>query len=274
MTDDIKNCDKVAEHLRATYEDFRDPDPVFVIYTKNDGEISETATGKTDHLLAVPSPDRCPRRRGGWRLAGHGRPGPQARRPFPARGLGDGRAARCHRHDRPGGMSRVDVQEARLLREARASRHRHPGRPPPRGRLGIHARPRGSAPRPVYYGRLGLAVRLVMAENGASRPSGSGTAPGPARPRTSAPPTFRRECTCTTSIGRMLPWGRSRPSAACGWTGTTYRCTTTSGAQPWATMRPAGTLDARRASGMTCRQWQFHLFASRAVSKKGRGTEL
>jgi len=44
MTDDTKNCDDVAEYLKATYPDFKDA--VLVIHTKNNGEISEAASGK------------------------------------------------------------------------------------------------------------------------------------------------------------------------------------------------------------------------------------
>lgn len=44
MTDDTRNCDDVAEYLEATYPDLKGA--VLVIHTKNNGEISETATGK------------------------------------------------------------------------------------------------------------------------------------------------------------------------------------------------------------------------------------
>lgn len=44
MTDDTRNCDDVAEYLEATYPDFKDA--VLVIHTKNNGEISEAASGK------------------------------------------------------------------------------------------------------------------------------------------------------------------------------------------------------------------------------------
>jgi len=46
MTDDTRNCDDVAEYLRDTYPEFADKDTVLVIHTKNNGEISESATGK------------------------------------------------------------------------------------------------------------------------------------------------------------------------------------------------------------------------------------
>lgn len=46
MTDDTRNCDDVAEYLRATYPEFDAKDAVLVIHTKNNGEISEAATGK------------------------------------------------------------------------------------------------------------------------------------------------------------------------------------------------------------------------------------
>ncbi|WP_435547035.1 DEAD/DEAH box helicase family protein [Desulfobacterium sp. N47] len=46
MTDDTRNCDDVAEYLRTTYPEFADKEAVLVIHTKNNGEISEAATGK------------------------------------------------------------------------------------------------------------------------------------------------------------------------------------------------------------------------------------
>ncbi len=44
MTDDTRNCDDVAGYLETTYPDLKDA--VLVIHTKNNGEISEAATGK------------------------------------------------------------------------------------------------------------------------------------------------------------------------------------------------------------------------------------
>ena len=44
MTDDTKNCDDVAEYLEATYPEFKDA--VLTIHTKDNGEISESASGK------------------------------------------------------------------------------------------------------------------------------------------------------------------------------------------------------------------------------------
>ena len=49
MTDDTRNCDDVAEYLEATYPDFKDA--VLVIHTKNNGEISEAASGKNKEVL-------------------------------------------------------------------------------------------------------------------------------------------------------------------------------------------------------------------------------
>lgn len=49
MTDDTRNCDDVAEYLEGTYPDLKDA--VLVIHTKNNGEISETATGKDKEEL-------------------------------------------------------------------------------------------------------------------------------------------------------------------------------------------------------------------------------
>jgi type III restriction enzyme len=44
MTDDTRNCDDVAEFLESHYPDLKDA--VLVIHTKNNGEISEAASGK------------------------------------------------------------------------------------------------------------------------------------------------------------------------------------------------------------------------------------
>jgi len=44
MTDDTRNCDDVAEYLDGNYPDLKDA--VLVIHTKNNGEISESASGK------------------------------------------------------------------------------------------------------------------------------------------------------------------------------------------------------------------------------------
>ncbi|MBI3757685.1 MAG: DEAD/DEAH box helicase family protein [Deltaproteobacteria bacterium] len=45
MTDDTRNCDDVAEYLRGHYPDLKG-DAVLVIHTKNNGEISESTSGK------------------------------------------------------------------------------------------------------------------------------------------------------------------------------------------------------------------------------------
>jgi type III restriction enzyme len=50
MTDDTRNCDDVAEYLRDRYPDLKG-DAVLVIHTKNNGEISEAATGKAKEEL-------------------------------------------------------------------------------------------------------------------------------------------------------------------------------------------------------------------------------
>ena len=44
MTDDTRNCDDVAEYLEGHYQDLKDA--VLVIHTKNNGDISESASGK------------------------------------------------------------------------------------------------------------------------------------------------------------------------------------------------------------------------------------
>lgn len=49
MTDDTKNCDEVAAYLEKTYKELKDS--VLVIHTKNNGEISETVSGKSKDEL-------------------------------------------------------------------------------------------------------------------------------------------------------------------------------------------------------------------------------
>jgi type III restriction enzyme len=49
MTDDTKNCDDVAEYLEDHYPDLKGA--VLVIHTKNNGEISESTTGKNKEEL-------------------------------------------------------------------------------------------------------------------------------------------------------------------------------------------------------------------------------
>jgi type III restriction enzyme len=49
MTDDTRNCDDVAEYLEGNYPDLKDA--VLVIHTKNNGEISESASGKDKEEL-------------------------------------------------------------------------------------------------------------------------------------------------------------------------------------------------------------------------------
>jgi type III restriction enzyme len=49
MTDDTKNCDEVAEYLENTYPELKDA--TLVIHTKNNGEIAETASGKSKEEL-------------------------------------------------------------------------------------------------------------------------------------------------------------------------------------------------------------------------------
>jgi len=50
MTDDTRNCDDVAEYLRGHYPDLKG-DAVLVIHTKNNGEISESTSGKGNEEL-------------------------------------------------------------------------------------------------------------------------------------------------------------------------------------------------------------------------------
>jgi type III restriction enzyme len=49
MTDDTKNCDDVASYLEATYPEFKDA--VLTIHTKDNGEISESVSGKKKEEL-------------------------------------------------------------------------------------------------------------------------------------------------------------------------------------------------------------------------------
>ncbi len=49
MTDDTKNCDKVADYLSTKYPEFENA--VLVIHTKNNGEISEAGPGKSREEL-------------------------------------------------------------------------------------------------------------------------------------------------------------------------------------------------------------------------------
>ncbi len=49
MTDDTKNCDEVAEYLENTYQKLKDA--VLVIHTKDNGEISESVSGKKEEEL-------------------------------------------------------------------------------------------------------------------------------------------------------------------------------------------------------------------------------
>ncbi len=49
MTDDTKNCDDVAEYLETTYAELKGA--VLVIHTKNNGEISESTSGKKKEEL-------------------------------------------------------------------------------------------------------------------------------------------------------------------------------------------------------------------------------
>lgn len=49
MTDDTRNCDDVAEYLEGNYPDLKDA--VLVIHTKNNGDISESSSGKSKEEL-------------------------------------------------------------------------------------------------------------------------------------------------------------------------------------------------------------------------------
>jgi type III restriction enzyme len=49
MTDDTHNCDDVAKYLEGHYPDLKDA--VLVIHTKNNGEISESTSGKSKEVL-------------------------------------------------------------------------------------------------------------------------------------------------------------------------------------------------------------------------------
>jgi len=49
MTDDTRNCDEVAEYLEGRYSELKDA--VLVIHTKNNGDISESASGRNKEEL-------------------------------------------------------------------------------------------------------------------------------------------------------------------------------------------------------------------------------
>lgn len=51
MTDDTRNCDEVKTYLESRYPDLKDA--VLVIHTKDNGEISETSSGKSEEELQV-----------------------------------------------------------------------------------------------------------------------------------------------------------------------------------------------------------------------------
>ncbi len=51
MVDDTKNCDEVGEYLQKTCQELQDA--VLVIHTKNNGDISEAATGKNKEELEI-----------------------------------------------------------------------------------------------------------------------------------------------------------------------------------------------------------------------------
>jgi len=51
MTDDTRNCDDVAEYLEGNYPDLKDA--VLTIHTKQNGEISETSSGKKKEELEL-----------------------------------------------------------------------------------------------------------------------------------------------------------------------------------------------------------------------------
>ncbi len=51
MTDDTRNCDDVGEYLEGNYPDLKDA--VLIIHTKNNGEISEAASGKDKEELEI-----------------------------------------------------------------------------------------------------------------------------------------------------------------------------------------------------------------------------
>jgi type III restriction enzyme len=51
MTDDTRNCDDVAEYLESHYPDLKDA--VLVIHTKNNGEISESTSGKAKEEMEL-----------------------------------------------------------------------------------------------------------------------------------------------------------------------------------------------------------------------------
>jgi len=53
MTDDTRNCDDVADYLRGKFPELSGKDAVLVIHTKDNGEISEAASGKKKEELEL-----------------------------------------------------------------------------------------------------------------------------------------------------------------------------------------------------------------------------
>lgn len=51
MTDDTRNCDEVKTYLESRYPDLKDA--VLVIHTKDNGEISESSSGKSEEELQI-----------------------------------------------------------------------------------------------------------------------------------------------------------------------------------------------------------------------------
>ncbi len=51
MTDDTRNCDEVADYLKNRYLEFNAQDSILVIHTKDNGEISESSSGKSKEEL-------------------------------------------------------------------------------------------------------------------------------------------------------------------------------------------------------------------------------
>lgn len=130
MVDDTRNCDEVGAHLQKICPELQDA--VLVIHTKNNGEISEAASGKSREELEI------------LRKAANEI---ESRKPFPCDRVGagaEGRLGRPQRHD-DSGPARVRVAgediagaDARPRPAPHVLRHRRAGDGVSDGHAGVH----------------------------------------------------------------------------------------------------------------------------------------
>ena len=221
------------------------------------------ACRRTDRLLAAPSPDRGPRRRGDRRLDGHDRLGPQARRPFPAQGPETGGARPPLPARPPGRHDRIDIKKpgrfdrpgrrrrlAYRLRRPAPRREAEGRRRVPEGLRGLPRAPRGR--RSPGDGRQRPVPRVpgvrcgMQGARGQACPDQAMHAQDQRQAERFIQTAMReRDCAwpCETSEQRAadfsawMPIARLAPAtrrfgfeaayaAACGWIGTSCRCTT------------------------------------------------